>query len=397
MSTTPPVPPVHRTINVPQLITAMLAAKSHVSDLIFSPGRAPQVEVSGQLVELKFKGLEHLSPFDTEYIAFAIIGKNEHAAHKLEKDGSADLSYGLNSARFRVNIFRQRGSCAIVMRVIPERVPTFADLNLPPQLSEICALRNGIVLVTGPTGSGKSSTLAAVIDKLNAEKAIHILTIEDPIEFLHGHKKATIHQRELHSDTPTFAAALRGALRQAPKVILVGEMRDRETIEIALEASETGHLVLSTLHTIDAAKTVERIVGAFPIEDQQGIRNRLSKAFRFILSQRLLPRLDGKGRIAVIEILKSTMRTRDYVEKGEGEGKTLLDAMRDGSNDGMQHFDGEIEKLIRSGVIDLETGMTYATNAGNMRLELTDFIEKMPKAKAGQASTEQESELEIVS
>lgn len=397
MSTTPPTPPVHRTFNVPQLIGAMLAAKGHVSDLIFSPGRAPQVEVSGQLVELKFKGLEKLSPLDTEHIAFSIIGKNEHAAQKLEKDGSADLSYGLSNARFRVNIFRQRGSCAIVMRVIPEQVPTFADLNLPPQLSEICELRNGIVLVTGPTGSGKSSTLAAVIDKLNSEKAIHILTIEDPIEFLHRHKKATIHQRELHSDTPTFATALRGALRQAPKVILVGEMRDRETIEIALEASETGHLVLSTLHTIDAAKTVERIVGAFPMEDQQGVRNRLSKAFRFILSQRLLPRADGKGRLAVIEILKSTMRTRDYVEKGEGEGKTLLDAMRDGTNDGMQHFDSEIEKLIRSGVIDLETGLTYATNAGNLRLEMSDFIENLPKAKPGAKAKEPETELEIVS
>lgn len=283
------------------------------------------------------------------------------------------------------------------MRVIPEKVPSFADLNLPPQLSEICGLRNGIVLVTGPTGSGKSSTLAAVIDKMNSEKAIHILTIEDPIEFLHRHKKATIHQRELHSDTPTFAAALRGALRQAPKVILVGEMRDRETIEIALEASETGHLVLSTLHTIDAAKTVERIVGAFPMEDQQGIRNRLSKAFRFILSQRLLPRMDGKGRIAVIEILRSTLRTREYVEKGESEGKTLLDAMRDGSNDGMQHFDGEIEKLIRSGVIDLETGMTYATNAGNLRLEIADFIENAPKTKERAGHREQEPELEIVS
>jgi twitching motility protein PilT len=189
-----------------------------------------------------------------EQIAQAIIGKNEHAAHKLEKDGSADLSYGMTNARFRVNIFRQRGSCAIVMRVIPEKVPSFAELDLPPQLSEVCGLRNGIVLVTGPTGSGKSSTLAAVIDKMNAEKAIHVLTIKDPIEFLHRHKKATIHQRELHSDTPTFAAALRGALRQAPKVILVGEMRDSETIEIALEAAETGHLVLSTLHTIDAAK-----------------------------------------------------------------------------------------------------------------------------------------------
>ncbi|HZV60577.1 MAG TPA: ATPase, T2SS/T4P/T4SS family, partial [Candidatus Eremiobacteraceae bacterium] len=229
--------------------------------------------------------------------------------------------------------------------------------------------------------SGKSSTLAAVIDRMNAEKAIHILTIEDPIEFLHRHKKSTIHQRELHNDTPTFALALRAALRQAPKVILVGEMRDRETMEIALEASETGHLVLSTLHTIDAAKTVERIVGAFPMEDQQGIRNRLSKAFRFILSQRLLPRKDGNGRIAVIEILKSSMRTREYVEKGESEGKSLLDAMRDGGNDGMQYFDGEIEKLVRSGIIDLETAMTFATNAGNLRLELADFVEGQPKPK----------------
>jgi twitching motility protein PilT len=397
MSTTPPLPPAHRFINVPQLIDAMLNAKAHVSDLIFSPGRAPQVEVSGQLVELKFKGLEHLSPFDTEHIAKSIIGKNEHAALKLDKEGSADLSFGLATARFRVNIFRQRGSCAIVMRVIPDRVPSFEELNLPPQIGEICGLRNGIVLVTGPTGSGKSSTLAAVIDKLNAEKAIHILTIEDPIEFLHRHKKATIHQRELHSDTPSFAAALRGALRQAPKVILVGEMRDRETIEIALEASETGHLVLSTLHTIDAAKTVERVVGAFPMEDQQGIRNRLSKAFRFILSQRLLPRKSGKGRIAVIEILKSTMRTREYVEKGEGEGKTLLDAMRDGSNEGMQHFDGEIEKLIRSGEIDMETGMTYATNAGNLRLELTDFIEPQLEATQADAPEEQSTELEVTS
>jgi twitching motility protein PilT len=242
-------------------------------------------------------------------------------------------------------------------------------------LRDVVQLRNGIVLVTGPTGSGKSSTLAAVIDMMNTEKAFHILTIEDPIEFLHKHKKATIHQRELHSDTPTFALALRAALRQAPKVILVGEMRDRETIEIALEASETGHLVLSTLHTIDAAKTVERIVGAFPMSDQQGIRNRLSKAFRYIVSQRLLPRKDGKGRVAVIEILTSTMRTREYVEKGETEGKSLLDAMRDGDTEGMQHFDGEIEKLIRSGAVSMETGLAFSSNAGNLRLELADFKE----------------------
>ena len=374
----------------------MLKSQTHVSDLIFSPGRAPQVEVSGQLVELKFKGLERLAPADTDYIARAIIANNDHAALKLEAEGSADLSYGLEGAsRFRVNIFRQRGSCAIVMRVIANRIPSFEDLHLPPQLAEICNLRNGVVLVTGPTGSGKSSTLAAVIDKMNEEKAIHILTIEDPIEFLHRHKKATIHQRELHSDTPTFSAALRAALRQAPKVILVGEMRDRETIEIALEASETGHLVLSTLHTIDAAKTVERIVGAFPMEDQQGIRSRLSRAFRFILSQRLLPRLDGNGRVAVIEILKSSMRTREYVEKGESEGKSLLDAMRDGSNDGMQHFDNEIEKLIRDGVVDLDTGLTYATNAGNLRLELADFIENRPRTKAQSPQTD-DTEIEII-
>jgi twitching motility protein PilT len=352
----------------------MLKSGAHVSDLIFSPGRAPQIEVSGQLVELKFKGLEKLLPDDTRMIAMDIIGKNEHPLKQLERDGSADLSYGLAGVgRFRVNIFRQRGSHAIVMRVIPEGIPTFEQLNLPLQLQEIVELRTGIVLVTGPTGSGKSSTLAAILDKMNAEKAYHILTIEDPIEFLHRHKKATIHQRELHTDTPTFALSLRAALRQAPKVILVGEMRDRETIEIALEAAETGHLVMSTLHTIDASKTVERIIGVFPLADQQAIRTRLSKAFRHIVSQRLIPRKDGQGRIAAVEILKATMRTRDYVEKGEGEGKTLLDAMRDGDTDGMQHFDGIIEKYIREGLVDFETGMGFATNAGNLRLELADL------------------------
>lgn len=365
-----------RTVHTAQLVGAMLKASPHVSDLIFSPGRAPQIEVSGQLVELKYKGLECLSSQDTQAIANDIIGKNETPARKLELEGSADLSYGVSGvARFRVNIFKQRGSCAIVMRVVPDKIPGFQELNLPEALKEIVDLRMGVVLVTGPTGSGKSSTLAAILDKMNQDKAYHILTIEDPIEFLHRHKKATIHQRELHSDTPTFALALRAALRQAPKVILVGEMRDRETVEIALEASETGHLVMSTLHTIDASKTVERIVGVFPMADQQAIRTRLAKAFRFIVSQRLLPRKDGKGRIAAIEILKSTMRTREYVEKGENEGKTLLDAMRDGDTEGMQHFDGEIEKLIRANVVDFETGLTYSTNAGNLRLEMADYTE----------------------
>jgi twitching motility protein PilT len=230
---------------------------------------------------------------------------------------------------------------------------------------------------------------------MNTDKAYHILTIEDPIEFLHRHKKSTVHQRELHTDTPSFSLALRAALRQAPKVILVGEMRDRETIEIAMEASETGHLVLSTLHTIDAAKTVERIVGVFPLADQQAIRTRLSKAFRFIVSQRLLPKRDGKGRIAAVEVLKSTMRTREYVEKGESEGKSLLDAMRDGSNDGMQHFDGEIEKLIRGEIVDFEVGLTYSTNAGNLRLELADFLDNpRNRQKAGKNSQDTEIEIE---
>ncbi|MGC1907441.1 MAG: PilT/PilU family type 4a pilus ATPase [Candidatus Acidiferrum sp.] len=396
MGTTPQAPAAQRTIHTAQLITAMLKSGSHVSDLIFSPGRAPQIEVSGELVELKFKGLESLSADDTKLIAYDIIGKNDHPLRTLEQDGAADLSYGLPGVgRFRVNVFRQRGTYAIVMRVIPVEIPGFEQLNLPTVLQEIVHLRNGIVLVTGPTGSGKSSTLAAIIDKMNTEKAFHILTIEDPIEFLHRHKKATIHQRELHADTPTFGLALRAALRQAPKVILVGEMRDRETIEIALEASETGHLVMSTLHTIDASKTVERIIGVFPLADQQSVRTRLAKAFRFIVSQRLLPKKDGKGRIAAVEILKATMRTRDYVEKGEGEGKTLLDAMRDGDTEGMQHFDGVIEKYIRNGLVDFETGLQFSTNAGNMRLELADYLENPRTAAQKPAKQERLTELEV--
>ena len=365
-------------VSTAAIVATMLRVSKQVSDLIFSPGRTPQVEISGQLNEVNIAGVGKLLPEATQRIATDLIGQNEIVATKLEKEGSTDLSYSLPGiARFRVNVFRQRGTYAIVMRVIPQAIPDLASLNLPPHLGEIAELRNGIVLVTGPTGSGKSSTLAAILNKINEEKAYHILTIEDPIEFLHRHKKSTIHQRELHSDTPSFALALRAALRQAPKVILVGEMRDKETIEIALEAAETGHLVLSTLHTIDASKTVERIIGVFPLADQQAIRSRVSKAFRYIISQRLIPRKDGTGRVAVIEILRSTMRTREYVEKGEGEGKTLLDAMRDGTNEGMQNFDGELDGLIRAGVIDLEVGLGYASNAGNLRLELADFADSV--------------------
>jgi twitching motility protein PilT len=385
MTTPTDAKPAVTTVPTAQLIAAMLKGRSHVSDLIFSPGHAPQIESSGQLVELKFQGLERLTPEHTRQIANDLMGSLSYAREKLEKEGSTDLSYSIPAVcRFRVNIFRQRGTHAIVMRVIPNSIPTFEDLKLPPQLAEIVHLRNGIVLVTGPTGSGKSSTLAAIIDRANSERAIHILSIEDPIEFCHNHKKATVHQRELHSDTPTFALALRGALRQAPKIILVGEMRDRETIEIALEAAETGHLVLSTLHTMDASKTIERIVGVFPLSDQQSIRNRFSKTFRFIISQRLLPCREGKARVAALEILKSTMRTREYIEKGEGEGKTLIDAMNDGGQEGMQTFDGELEKLIRAGTVDLETGLSYASNTGNLRLSLADFVEEQAAQAAAQ-------------
>jgi twitching motility protein PilT len=354
------------------MIMAMLDGGEGISDLIFSPGRPPQVERHGSLTPVGIPQVPVLEPEHTARIARQLIGGNGQALLTLSEQGACDLSYSIpNCARFRVNVFRQRGTFAIVMRVIAPTIPSIDGLGLPAVLKELASLKNGIVLVTGPTGSGKSSTLAAIIDQINETRPEHILTIEDPIEFLHVHKKGTIHQRELHSDTPTFAHALRAALRQAPKVILVGEMRDRETIEIALTAAETGHLVFSTLHTIDASSTVERIVGTFEAGDQQAIRSRLAASFRCFVSQRLVPKKSG-GRVPVLEILKATMRTRDYITCGESEGKSLLDAMRDGSMDGMQHFDGELEKLVRADVITMSTALLYATNRGNLQVEMAD-------------------------
>src|SRR3989440_11244236 len=309
-------------LNLAKVLKQMLDVSDKVSDLIFSPGRPPQVELVSKLQGIPIAGLEKLTPAQTYAIAKLIIGSHETSIENLEKYGSTDLSFGVPGlSRFRVNIFKQRGTYAIVMRVIPPRTPRFDDFDLPDQLRQIVELKNGIVLVTGPTGSGKSTSLAAVIDLINETKFYHIVTIEDPIEFLHQHKNSTVHQRELHSDTPDFALALRAALRQAPKVILVGEMRDRETIEVAMEAAETGHLVLSTLHTIDASKTVDRIIGVFPKNEEQIIRTRLAQSFRFIISQRLLPRADGGGRAAAIEILQTTSRTRVTMELGESESK----------------------------------------------------------------------------
>jgi twitching motility protein PilT len=352
----------------------MLSVSDKISDLIFSPGRPPQVELIGKLTPVHVPGMELLTPAHTAGVAKALMGGNKTAEESLEKYGSADLSFSLTGlSRFRVNIFKQRGTHAIVMRVVPNEIPSFEQLGIPPVLKEVADMKNGIVLLTGPTGSGKSSTLAAIIDLINETKHYHIVTIEDPVEFLHRHKSCTVHQRELHSDTSSFAYALRAALRQAPKVILVGEIRDLETCEVALEASETGHLVLSTLHTTDAVKTVERLIGMFPKSQEHIIRIRLAGAFKFIVSQRLIPRADGRGRVAAIEILKSTARTRDYIEKGEREGKSLYDAIRDGNLDGMQVFDNELERMIRTNVITMNEGLAYATNRQNLLLQLSDL------------------------
>jgi len=388
------------TVSTVSIISRMLLASKQVSDLFVSPGCRPFVKISGKLVAVEIPDMETFSAEDTARIAAEVIGSNQFAAQKLKDDGSCDVSYSVPGlARLRVNVFTQRGTCAIVMRAIATVIPDLASLNLPSEIARIADTKNGIVLVTGPTGSGKSSTLAAIVDLINEKNSYHILTIEDPIEFSHSHKKSIVHQRELGSDTPRFDLALRAALRQSPDVILVGEMRDRETIEIALEAAETGHLVLSTLHTIDASSTLDRIIGVFPLGDQQSIRTRVAKSFRYIVSQRLLPRKDNAGRTAIVEILKSTLRTREYVLKGESQGKSLIDAMRDGSDDGMLHFDGEIEKLIRDGVVDVEAGLTYATNPGNLRLELSDLLENQedaaePPLPEESASVEAEMEIE---
>ena len=384
-------------LNFIAVLRQMLKTSDKVSDLIFSPGRPPQIELAGKLIAVKIPGLEKLTPAHTAGIAKVIIGNHENAAESLEKSGSADLSLSApGEARFRVNIFRQRGTHAIIMRVIPTKPPTFDDFDLPPQLREIVDIKNGIVLVTGPTGSGKSSTLAAIIDLINDTQYYHIVTIEDPIEFLHTHKNSTIHQRELHSDCPSFSIALRAALRQAPKVILVGEMRDRETIEVALEAAETGHLVLSTLHTIDASKTVDRIIGVFPKNEERVIRTRIAQSFRYIVSQRLIPRGDGKGRVAAIEILKSTMRTREYIEKGEAEGKSLVDAMEQGDQDGMQTFDSVIEQMVRKGILTRAGALPYATNANNLLLRLTDLDSEAPAPVAAAPAKDENSMLDMI-
>ena len=353
------------------LLAGMLRASEKVSDLIFSPGRPPQVEIHGQLTAVEIPGSNTLSADDTRRIAADLIGTNKQAINTLREQGSCDVSYGLPGiARFRVNVFIQRGSCAIVMRVIPTIIPTFSSLRLPAQLEEAAKVRNGIILVTGGTGSGKSSTLAALIDRINSECCYHVLTVEDPIEFLHKHKKSTVHQRELHSDAPNFTLALRAALRQAPRVIMVGEIRDREALEILLEAAENGHLVLSSMNTVDATKTVERIVTTFPSNEQQAVRRTARQNFPL----HHCAEADSAHRRAAtacrggdFEIHLTHPR---FVEQGERPGGTLLDAIKGSENEGMQHFDGEIAKLVRAGLVDMETGLCFASNATVLGQEL---------------------------
>lgn len=371
------------------LLNFILDKYEGVSDINFSPGKLPQVEISGQLVNVPLSTFKNmLLPYQTELIALSMLDNDEVLIKTLLEEGSVDLSYALPTrGRFRVNIFTQRGSYSIVLRVIPTGIPSVEDLKLPQILKEICKEKNGLVLVTGPTGSGKSTTMASLIDMINTHYSYHIITIEDPIEFLHRHKKSTINQRELGSDTSTFKAALRAALRQAPKVILVGEMRDRETIEIALEAGETGHLVISTLHTIDAPKTVDRIIGVFPKNEEAAIRRRLASAIKWIVSQRLVPQ-EGGGRIACVEILRTSERTRDYIIHGEKGGKSLHDVMKDGHTTlGTQTFDMVLKDYVEKGVVSLETGLLYATNANDLKVQLGEKANQpQPGAAGGEES-----------
>ena len=345
------------------ILTTMLETFGNVSDLNLTVGKPPQVESSGQLTPVPFDrvSLAELTPFQTEIFTLNLINSDRRLSEVLIKEGSCDMSYSLpGKARFRVNAFSQRGSYSIVLRRLSTRIPTIADLNVPTSLEDIAKEKNGLVLVTGATGSGKSTTLAAVLRLLNETKAVHILTLEDPVEFAHPHIKATFNQREMGIDFDTFATGLRAALRQAPKVILVGEMRDRETVEIGMSAAETGHLVLSTLHTIDAGQTINRIVGMFEQEEEKQIRTRLADTVRWVVSQRLLPKVGG-GRVAVIEIMKSNLRVKDSIINGESEGKTFYEIIDAGDAYGMQTFDRAIINLYKDGLITEETAMAYAS------------------------------------
>lgn len=343
-------------------ITSMLETYGNVSDLNITVGKPLQVETSGQLVPVAVEPpVESLTPFQAEVFALNLIGGNKRLLDDLVKHGSCDLSYWLGQkARFRVNVFSQKANLSTVLRKLEMKIPTINQLNLPKLFYNMAEERNGIILVTGATGSGKSTSLAALLDKINDEKPVHIVTLEDPIEYVHEHKMSTFNQRELGNDFDSFASGLRAALRQAPKVILVGEMRDRETMEIGLSAAETGHLVLSTLHTVDAGQTINRILGMFDQEEQAQVRNRLVDTIRWIVCQRLLPKVGG-GRVAAFEIMGMSLRVRELIMTGETEDKTFYDIIADAKALGWQTFDQHILELYEDGLITEETAASYCT------------------------------------
>jgi len=376
---------------VDALLTGMLQSAEGVSDLLFISGKPPLVEVHGRLADFPIDTPDSLlTPALIEQLAGQIMNGSERLRMEFAATGSCDCSYAIeNLARFRVNIFKQNGRHAVVMRKLQSEIPTLEKLGLPPIFREIVKEKNGIVLITGGTGTGKTTTLAAMLNELNHSQEIHIITLEDPIEFFHSHGKAAITQRELGKDFPNYADGLRAALRQAPKAILVGEIRDRDTLEIAMTASETGHIVFSTLHTIDAGQTINRILGMFAREEEQQLRQRLSETLRYVVSQRLLNRTD-QGRLLVTEIMGSSLRTRETIRYGESENKSFQEIMEAGSTLGWHTFDQSIIEACETGVITEETAMSSCTNKGRMRRDL-DLIQK----RRGSAGAQTPSGLQL--
>ncbi len=344
------------------ILTTMLESHDNVSDLNITVDKPFQVESAGELLPVSLTPpIQQLTPFQTEILALNLINRDRRLTRALLSEGSCDTSYQLaGKARFRVNVFSQKGCYSTVMRQLATRVPTIEELGLPPAFSKMAEERNGIILVTGATGTGKTTSLAAVLNEINEKKPVHVVTLEDPVEYVHSQKKATFNQRELGMDFDAFANGLRAALRQAPKVILVGEMRDRETVEIGLSAAETGHLVLSSVHTVDAGQTINRIVGMFDMDEERQIRIRLADTLRWIACQRLLPKVSG-DRVAAFEIMGANLRVRDSILHGEAEGKTFYEIIEGSQPFGMMTFDQCISELYRDGLITEQTALSYSS------------------------------------
>jgi len=345
------------------ILTTMLESYDNVSDFNITVDKPFQVESSGQLLPVSLNPPIHrLTPFQSEIFALNLIDGDRRLTRILLEEGSCDLSYHLaGKARFRVNVFSQKGCYSTVMRQLANRVPTIEELGLPEAFFKMTEERNGIILVTGATGTGKSTSLAAVLNEINEKLSVHVVTLEDPVEYVHSQKKGTFNQRELGTDFDSFASGLRAALRQAPKVILVGEMRDRETVEIALSAAETGHLVLSTIHTVDAGQTINRIIGMFEQDEERQVRSRLAETLRWVACQRLLPRKGGGRRVAAFEVMGSNIRVKESIFQGESEGKTFYEIIEGSQPFGMMTFDQSISDLYRQGLITEETAMSYAS------------------------------------